>query len=37
MEAAAEKYLGIKPVDTMVQFGMLPRSDASFKITAMTG
>jgi NitT/TauT family transport system substrate-binding protein len=24
-------------VDTMVQFGMLPRSDASFKITAMTG
>jgi NitT/TauT family transport system substrate-binding protein len=59
-EAAAEKYLGIKPetaavvnvpgyplsvsptqlqrvVDTMVQFGMLPRSDASFKITAMTG
>jgi len=24
-------------VDTMVQFGMLPRSDASFKVTAMTG
>ena len=59
-EAAAEKYLGIKPetaavlnvpeyplsvtptqlqrvVDTMVQFGMLPRNDASFKVTAMTG
>lgn len=59
-QAAAEKYLGIKPVtaavlnppdfplsviaaqlqrvsDTMVQFGMLPQKDASFKITTMTG
>jgi NitT/TauT family transport system substrate-binding protein len=58
-QAAAEKYLGIKPVtaavlnppsfplsvipaqlqrvaDTMVQFGMLPPRDASFKITTMT-
>ena len=59
-QAAAEKYLGIKPVaaavlnppefplsvipaqlqrvaDAMVQFGMLPQKDTSFKITTMTG
>jgi NitT/TauT family transport system substrate-binding protein len=60
LEAAVEKYLGIKPetaavmnlpdyplsvaptqlqrvVDTMVEFGMLPKKDISFKITKMAG